>query len=67
MSNSLQKMKDFFTTESGKESIDIIDNMSKKFGNDLELIKAATQAGIDTNAGIATTIKGRLEYKIVKK
>ncbi|MDD2290649.1 MAG: hypothetical protein PHV52_00085 [Aliarcobacter sp.] len=66
VSNSLGKMKDFFTTESGKESIDMIDNMSKKFGNDLELIKVANKANIDTNVGIATTIKGRLEYKIVK-
>jgi len=66
VSNSLGKMKDFFTTDSGKEAIDMIDNMSKKFGNDLELIKVANKANIDTNAGIATTIKGRLEYKIVK-
>lgn len=66
VNNGLQKMKDFFTTDSGKDAIDMIDNMSKKFGNDLELFKAATQANIDTNAGIATTIKGRLEYKIVK-
>jgi hypothetical protein len=66
INNDLQKMKDFFVTDSGKEAIDIIDNMSKKFGNDLELVKAANQAGIDTNAGIATTIKGRIEYKIVK-
>lgn len=66
VNNDLQKMKDFFTTDSGKESIDIIDNMSKKFGNDLELVKVANKANIDTNGGIATTIKGRLEYKIVK-
>lgn len=66
VSNSLGKMKDFFTTDSGKEAIDIIDNMSKKFGDDLELVKVANKANIDTNAGIATTIKGRLEYKIVK-
>lgn len=66
INTDLQKMKDFFITDSGKEAIAMIDDMSKKFGDDLELIKAATQAGIDTNAGIATTIKGRLEYKIVK-
>mgnify|MGYP000350847102 CR=1 FL=1 len=66
ISKEVEKMKDFFVTQSGKDAIELIEKMALKYGDDIDLIKAASQAGVDTNAGIATTIKGRIEYKIVK-
>jgi hypothetical protein len=66
VSDGLEKLEEFFVTDSGKDSVKLMKDMALKYGDDFSLLRAATQAGVDTNAGIATTIKGRIEYKLAK-
>lgn len=66
ITKDLEKLEEFFITKNGKESVSLMKEMALKFGDDIDLMKASNQAGVSTSAGIATTIKGRIEYKIVK-
>ncbi len=66
VADSLESLENFFVTNSGKDSINLMKDMATKYGDDIELLKVAIKTSDDTTAGIATTIKGRIEYKIAK-
>ncbi|MGK0255917.1 MAG: hypothetical protein ACI81I_000525, partial [Arcobacteraceae bacterium] len=67
LTTKIKDFEKFFITDSGKESVSLIKDMSNKFGNDLELLKASKKGmKLNTNAGIATTITGRIEYLLAK-
>lgn len=64
---TLGKLENFMVTQSGKDSVKLIKEMAEKYGDDLDLLRAANQAGVDTGAGIATTIVGKIQYKLAKR
>lgn len=64
---SLDKMEEFFVTDSGKESVKLLRDMNMKFGRDLDLLQTATNTGVKVSTSIATSVEGKLKQGTARK